>query len=75
MKICNSGYAQKKSLLGLEFLGDRIWFFFNSIYGETEEDLHEEMWVMGFLPISANESINIKIFLSFFQKLYNKKEK
>ena len=37
-----------------------IYIFFNSTYGETEVDLHGEMWVMGFLHISAYKSITIK---------------
>ena len=37
-----------------------IEFFQNSIYRETEVNLHGEMWVMGFLHISATKSITKK---------------
>merc|ERR1712215_317304 len=57
-----------------------IYFFFNSTYGETEVDLHGEMWVMGFLHISAYRSITIKpkkkkiISFLHFNKLFEKRK-
>ena len=49
-----------------------MYISFNSIYGKTEVDLLREMWVMGFLHISANKSITIKTKAkkSFIQKAY-----
>ena len=32
IKICNSGYAQKKSLLGLDFFGDKLFHLNKNIY-------------------------------------------
>ena len=63
------------STLLKEYFNIKHNFFSNSIYGETEVDVHEEMWVMGFLHISANKSITIKTnFFPFFKKFIKMKK-